>query len=44
MSFSNVAVVTIGVNDYRIHFWFMTKNEAIDRMKNADLYEKSIQF
>ena len=22
---------------YRIHFWFMTKSKAVDRIKNVDL-------
>ena len=26
--------------DYRSNFWFMTKNDAVDRMKNTDLSEK----
>ena len=40
MSFDNVAIVTVGGNDYRIKSWFMNKSEAVNRMKNSDLYEK----
>ena len=29
MSFNNVAIVSIKGNDYRIHFWYMSKNDAI---------------
>ena len=40
MSFHDVAIFTVGENDYRIYFWSMTKSEAVDRIKNADLGEK----
>ena len=43
-SFNDVATVTIRENDYWIHFWFMTKSEAMDRMKKADLSKKSGQI
>ena len=29
ISFKNVAIVSIKGNDYRIHFWYMSKNDAI---------------
>ena len=41
ISVEDVAIVTIRGDDNKIHFWFMTKNEAVDRMKNADLSEES---
>ena len=41
MSFDDTAVVTVKGNDYRINFWFTTKNEAMDGMKNDDLIERS---
>ena len=41
ISVEDVAIVTIRLEDNKIHFWFMTKNEAVDRMKNADLSEES---
>ena len=37
----NVAVVSIKGNDYRIHFWYMSKNDAINIMKNSNLNEKT---
>ena len=37
MTFDDFGVVTVKGNDYRINFWFMTKNETVDRMKNVDL-------
>ena len=27
--------------EFRIEFWFMTKNKAVDKMKNADSSEKN---
>lgn len=43
-SFNDLAIVTAGRNDYRIRLWGMTKSEAVSRMKNADLSEKSRQL
>ena len=40
MSFDDTAIATVKGNDYRINFWFMTKNQAVDRMNNADLSKK----
>ena len=31
-------------NDYRTNFWFLTRNESVDRMKNADLSGKKKTF
>ena len=28
-------------NDYRIHFWYMNKDEALNRMNNTNLREES---
>lgn len=33
--------IDVGRNSYRIHFLDITKNEAVNRIKNADLSEKS---
>ena len=44
MSFDDTAIVTVKGHDYRIKFWFMTKNKAVDRMKIADLSEKCGQL
>ena len=42
MSFNDVAIVyVVKENDYRIHFWSMSKNKAVNLFKNADLTEKS---
>lgn len=40
MTFNVVPVVTIRKSDYRIHFWFMTKSEAVYIIKHDDLSEK----
>lgn len=40
VSFDDAAIVAVKGNDYRINFGFMTKNEALDRMENADSSEK----
>ena len=38
------AAVAVKENDYRINFCFMTKSEAVDRMKNVDSSDKSEQL
>ena len=37
----NVAIVSIKRNGYRIHFWYMRKDDAINIMKNSKLNEKT---
>ena len=39
-SFNDVAVVSIKGNDYRIHFWYMSKGDAISIMRNSNLIDK----
>ena len=39
MNFNDVAIVSIKENDYRIHFWYMSKDDAVKLMKNSDLNE-----
>ena len=41
MNFNDVAIVFIKVNDYRIHFWYMSKNDAIILMTNSTLKDKN---
>ena len=36
MSFKNVAIVSIKGNDYRIHFYYISKNDAITLMTNSN--------
>ena len=46
MNFNDVAVVSIKGNDYRIHFWYMSTDNAISIMNNSNLNEKTglLQF
>ena len=41
VSFKNVANVSIKGNDYRIHFWHISKNDAIALMTNCNLNDKN---
>ena len=41
MSFKNVAIASVKGNDYRIHFWYMSKNDAIVLMTNSNLNDKN---
>ena len=41
MSFNDLAIVSIKGNDYRIHFWYMSKNDAIALMNNSNLNDKN---
>ena len=41
MNFNDVAIVSIKVSDYRIHFWYISKDEAISIMRNSSLNEKT---
>ena len=40
MSFNDVAIVSIKGSDYRIHFWYMSKDDAISIMHNSNLIDK----
>ena len=40
ISFGDVTVVIIERNSFRIHFWFITRSETVDRIKNTHLSEK----
>ena len=40
MNFNDVAIVFVTGSDYRIHFWYMSKDAAINIMKTFDLNEK----
>ena len=41
MSFKNVAIVSIKGNDYRIHFLYISNNDAIVLMTNSNLKDKN---
>ena len=40
ISFNNIAIVYIKGNAYRIHSWYMTKNDAINIMSGSNLADK----
>ena len=40
MNFNDVAIVSVKGSDYRIHFWYMSKDDAINIMKNSNLNKK----
>ena len=42
VSFNNVAIVSIKGNSYRIHFWFITKNNANNLLNNSVLDNKGV--
>ena len=41
MNFNEVAIASIKGNDYRIHFWYMSKDDAITIMNNSSVNEKT---
>ena len=41
LNFDDVAIVSIEGNDYRIQFWYMSKNDAIALMTNSNLNDKN---
>ena len=40
MSFNNVAIVYVKGNACRIHFWYMSKDDAINIMNGSNLVDK----
>ena len=40
ISFKNVAIVYIKGNAYRIHFWYMSKNDAVNIINGSNLADK----
>ena len=40
MSFNNIAIVYVKENAYRIHIWYMSKNDAINIMNGSTLLDK----
>ena len=41
INFNDIAIVSIKGNDYRISFWYMSKDDVINVMKNPNLNEKT---
>ena len=40
ISSNDVAIVYVKGNAYRIHFWYMNKDDPISIMNNSDLIDK----
>ena len=40
MSFNEFAIVSVKGNDHRIHFWYMSRDEAINLLNNTNLKGK----
>ena len=40
MSFNNIAIVYVRGSAYRIHFWCMSKDDAINIMNGSNLVDK----
>ena len=41
MNFNDFAIVSAKGIDYRIHFWYMSKSDAINIIKDFNLNQKS---
>ena len=41
MCFNNVSIVYVKGSAYRIHFWYMSRNDAINTMNGSNLVDKS---
>ena len=42
VSFNDVAVASIKGSDYRIHFWYISKSDAINLLNNSPLDNKGV--
>ena len=42
INFNDVAIVSVKGSDYRIHFWCMSRDDAISITNNSNLNEKSV--
>ena len=40
VSFNDIAIVYVKGSAYRIHFWYMSKDDAINIMNNSSLIDK----
>ena len=40
MGFNDMAIISVKENDFRINFCYIRKDEAINKMKNANLIKK----
>ena len=42
LNFNNVAIISVKRSNYRIHFWYMSKNDAICIMNNFNQNGKRV--
>ena len=40
MSFNNIAIVYVKGSAYRIHFWYMSKDDTINIINNSNIVDK----
>ena len=40
INFDNVTIISVEGNGYRIHFWYMNQDKAINVLSDANLAEK----
>ena len=44
MSFNDISIVSVKGNDYRVLFWYMSKNKAINSLKKYEIDGKEWSF
>ena len=44
MNFNDVSIASVKGSDYRIHFWYMSKDDAINIIKNFSLNKKMDRY
>ena len=44
MGFNNIAIVYIKGSAYRIHYWYMSKDDAVNIMNGSNLVHKTGAF
>ena len=44
MSLNNIAIVYVGGDAYRIHFWYMSEDDAINIMNGSIILDKSVFY
>ena len=42
MNFNDVAIISVKESDYRIHFWYMSKNDAISIMNKSNVNDSNL--
>ena len=41
LNFNNYAIVSVKGSDFQVHFWYVSRNDAINIMINSNLNDKS---